>query len=578
MTQKLPPGGLNSLMLGKSVSAAAVSIMTADLYFDSDDVYYFGYDSSGDSNGRPREVRFTRLLNSQYDHAVGETPAETNGMVLRNTSAATEALDQFSPSIFLAGYSWESEGGTSQPVDFREEVQTTPTVAGGASGAWTWSASVGGSAYTKLLSLTSDGVLQIDLATGSGHLLWGTDSGGNIGAANANRPTNVYVSTSLNIGNGGFTASSSAVLGASGAAITIGDKNLLWTSDSGGNIGAAAANRPTNVYVSTSLNIGNGGFTASSSAVLGASGAAITIGDKNLLWTSDSGGNIGAAAANRPTNVYVATSLNIGNGSLALASSGTITASGGSVIIGDDHLIWTTDNTGDIGAAADTRPRSVYAGTSFNLSNGGAVISSADLSSGLGTTTNFTSSTDQELLISNTGRTMSAGNISIAINADLNSGSPTATHIICDVGYTDDSNVYQSQWSFQADGALVSSSTGSATVTGAVADGASAIVHTLDSSNAMSTAGSKLLSVQNNASEKFYIDKDGVAHAAVGLRVAGDEGTGLASAVTFTDVVDAAVDTAAVLGNWRVGSAAGTFHGWLKLYDGTTAMYVPTWT
>jgi len=522
MTQKLPPGGLNSLMLGKSVSAAAVSIMTADLYFDSDDVYYFGYDSSGDSNGRPREVRFTRLLNSQYDHAVGETPAETNGMVLRNTSAATEALDQFSPSIFLAGYSWESEGGTSQPVDFREEVQTTPTVAGGASGAWTWSASVGGSAYTKLLSLTSDGVLQIDLATGSGHLLWGTDSGGNIGAANANRPTNVYVSTSLNIGNGGFTASSSAVLGASGAAITIGDKNLLWTSDSGG--------------------------------------------------------NIGAAAANRPTNVYVATSLNIGNGSLALASSGTITASGGSVIIGDDHLIWTTDNTGDIGAAADTRPRSVYAGTSFNLSNGGAVISSADLSSGLGTTTNFTSSTDQELLISNTGRTMSAGNISIAINADLNSGSPTATHIICDVGYTDDSNVYQSQWSFQADGALVSSSTGSATVTGAVADGASAIVHTLDSSNAMSTAGSKLLSVQNNASEKFYIDKDGVAHAAVGLRVAGDEGTGLASAVTFTDVVDAAVDTAAVLGNWRVGSAAGTFHGWLKLYDGTTAMYVPTWT
>ena len=42
-----------------------------------------------------------------------------------------------------------------------------------------------------------------------------------------------------------------------------------------------------------------------------------------------------------------------------------------------------------------------------------------------------------------------------------------------------------------------------------VADSGSAIGFTLNTSNTLSTAGAKLLSLQNNGSEKFAIDKDG---------------------------------------------------------------------
>lgn len=52
-------------------------------------------------------------------------------------------------------------------------------------------------------------------------------------------------------------------------------------------------------------------------------------------------------------------------------------------------------------------------------------------------------------------------------------------------------------------------------VTSNVADGASAVGHTLDTSNSLSTSGAKLLSLENAGSEKAYFDKDG------GLTVSG---------------------------------------------------------
>lgn len=57
----------------------------------------------------------------------------------------------------------------------------------------------------------------------------------------------------------------------------------------------------------------------------------------------------------------------------------------------------------------------------------------------------------------------------------------------------------------------------------------------------------------------------------------GDQGAGIAGTTGLTNVVDAADDTAAVLGNWRVNGSAGVFHGWLKVWDGTTYASVPMW-
>lgn len=49
------------------------------------------------------------------------------------------------------------------------------------------------------------------------------------------------------------------------------------------------------------------------------------------------------------------------------------------------------------------------------------------------------------------------------------------------------------------------------TFTSSVADGASAVAYRLNSLNALTTAGSKLISLENNSVEKFSIDKDAVA-------------------------------------------------------------------
>jgi hypothetical protein len=50
-------------------------------------------------------------------------------------------------------------------------------------------------------------------------------------------------------------------------------------------------------------------------------------------------------------------------------------------------------------------------------------------------------------------------------------------------------------------------------LTPSVNDGATALPYIFDTKNALSTSGAKLLSIKNNGTEKFYIDKDGEAYA-----------------------------------------------------------------
>jgi hypothetical protein len=317
------------------------------------------------SANKPSALHASTLITLSDTLGIGVAPTESKALILRNSTPAALGAQQYSPSIYQSGRGWETGTSSSDEVIFRQTV--VPVQGADVSGGWHLAASLNGGAYADVAHFASGGALHLDAATGA-HILWNTDGGGSIGAAAANRPAYIYAATGLNIGNGGFTASSTAVLGASGTAITINDKNLLWTSDGGGNIGAAAATRPGYVYVATGLNIGNGGFTASSTAVLGASGAAITIGDKNLLWTSDGGGSIGAAGATRPANIYALTTL---------TSAGTVVA--GTTCTVGTNLLWASDGSGDIGAAAATRPANIYGMTSLNLGNGANVATTTAL-------------------------------------------------------------------------------------------------------------------------------------------------------------------------------------------------------
>jgi len=85
---------------------------------------------------------------------------------------------------------------------------------------------------------------------------------------------------------------------------------------------------------------------------------------------------------------------------------------------------------------------------------------------------------------------------------------------------------------------------------------------------------------QSDGSWSFPADLDVATDVRCrGVHVDGDEGTGIASTVTHTNVVDSAGDTAAAaIGNWRINGSSGTFRGWLKIWDGTTYVSIPCWS
>jgi len=85
------------------------------------------------------------------------------------------------------------------------------------------------------------------------------------------------------------------------------------------------------------------------------------------------------------------------------------------------------------------------------------------------------------------------------------------------------------------DGVLTNSVTSASAATlalaSSVANGASAIAATVNSSVALSTSGAKLLSVQNNSIEKVYITKDGdITSGAANFTITGSVATGATSA------------------------------------------------
>jgi hypothetical protein len=109
-------------------------------------------------------------------------------------------------------------------------------------------------------------------------------------------------------------------------------------------------------------------------------------------------------------------------------------------------------------------------------------------------------------------RTDAPDNIAIASTIDNNTASITNadTMRIHSFGWTDNTNTYNEVAYVRADGAFaLTADSYSATIEGQEADGASAIGVIIDTAETYSTSGAKLFSVQNNADEKAYIQYDG---------------------------------------------------------------------
>jgi hypothetical protein len=405
------PMGASSLM--PSCGVEDLGIFDDDIYFDTDDTYYIGYDSAGAINYRPREIRYTRRLAQEFACGIGVTSTEAYGVVLRNSSPAALGAQQYSPSIYLAGQGYKTNATAgSQEVVFRQTVRPVQGAAA-PTGLFALSASINGGAYTDCITVSSAGVLGIAGLSLSGDLLWTTDGAGNIGQAANFRPASIWATTTIrsagtmradttmtvgtnllcatdgggDIGAAGANRFNNLYIklaGVFGSTVTVGT-NLLWATDGSGDVGASAATRPANIYALTSVQ----------SAGTLVSGTTTTVGT-NLLWATDGSGDIGAVAATRPNNCYV--KLAIVAGTTMTVGTNLVWAGDGSGDIGavaatrpnniyvklagvvgttftvGTNLLWASDGSGDVGAAAATRPANIYGTTSVNLGNGANVL------------------------------------------------------------------------------------------------------------------------------------------------------------------------------------------------------------
>lgn len=150
------------------------------------------------------------------------------------------------------------------------------------------------------------------------------------------------------IGDGTLGFSFGAVLGfqIGGSIINIyGSRDLVWNTDGGGSIGQGTSNRPNNINTKLAITAGSD-VTATSGKFLQNStnycqftsntqidffvngvdyftiGGAFLVLNNNqeLAWGTDGGGDIGSAAANRPNNAFIKSSITAGTFIYAPAS------------------------------------------------------------------------------------------------------------------------------------------------------------------------------------------------------------------------------------------------------------------
>jgi hypothetical protein len=89
-------------------------------------------------------------------NAIGNTP--TDSLIIKNTTAAANGAQQFSPAIRLQGFGWGTTAGTSQATDWR--IYVTPIQGLVPTGSLLFDVSIAGAAFANQSSLSSAGLFR----------------------------------------------------------------------------------------------------------------------------------------------------------------------------------------------------------------------------------------------------------------------------------------------------------------------------------------------------------------------------------------------------------------------------------
>lgn len=296
-----------------------------------------------------------------------QTAAEDNGVYLVHAGAWTRSADMDeSPEVIPGMILTVLEGTVNADKTF---ILTTnaPIVLGTTPLTFALTSAVD---HDLLLGLGDDDHLQYFKVTGrtnenlgmAGHILFSSDNVKDIGASGASRPRTIHIGTSAVLPSGGTASAPSinfasatntgiynptstdygvSVAGTEALRITTTSAtiagNLLFGTDNTQDIGAAAANRPKDIHLAGILNAGSVVRTATGTA---AAPAYSFSAQTNLGMYRESSNSLGFAA----------------NGAIRLRIQNTHITSLVPILF--------PDNTVDIGAAAATRPRSIYVATS----------------------------------------------------------------------------------------------------------------------------------------------------------------------------------------------------------------------
>ena len=496
------PGALLNPALAKIYFSTDLFIKDVDLVFTTDDTVNIG----NATDNRPANVYASASFDLRKALGLAATASATKGLFLVNeTNATAGATVQMSPSLVLGGEAWDTDGGgTNTVLAFRQVMH--PTSAAVPVGQLIWACDPGDGTYDNVAKLTYDGTTSnLSLIGAAANLLFDTDASGDIGAASANRPDDIHAASSFNaVSAMALAGTASATKGlflvnttnsTAGATVQVSPSIVLggeaWDTDGGGTNTVMAFREvfsPTSAAVPVGQLIwacdpGDGTYdnvakltydgTTSSLSLIGAAAS--------LLFDTDASGDIGAAAANRPDDIHAASSFNAVS---AMALAGTASATKGL------FLVNTTDATA--GATVQMSPSIVLGGESWDTDGGGTNTVLAM----------------RMVMLPTSGATPSA---QLILSSDPGDGT-------FDTVATFSYNGTTPQLTMPASGNVKSP----------------------------------------------------------GITASGDIG-GEASTLTLSNATAAKDSTAATLGNTPTG-IAGAHAAWVKVYVGTTTAYVPYWT
>lgn len=347
-------------------SAGSGMVLSADLLGNPTDTYSIG--TSGNKmkdayfSGTVTAATFSGAMSATSSTAttaftldataIGETAiSTTKGVFLNNGTAATNTVDQYSPSLRLRGRFWDTGTSASKTRDYYLAVagdQGNP-----AGGELYVAYSDNGGAAGNLLHVS--GVWNQLVFDSNLSILWTNDNQVDIGGSGANRPRTVYAGTSV------VTPTVTAATAVTGPAITA--STLLSTSTTA--IGE-------NTSLTKGLLLDN---TSASTVSVGQYSPTLIF--RQHLWDTVPGGDVtfdwyihSEGDQGNPPSGKLRFMLDAGDGG-GIRNFAQFASAGASghffTLIAGITQLWSTDGGGDVGAYGGNRPDYVHAKTGFSL-------------------------------------------------------------------------------------------------------------------------------------------------------------------------------------------------------------------